>query len=833
MVDDSLIKETGSKVRCSNCSSVFVAYPQPPETDESQEFDLADLEEDDESFESEGLLDELELDLDDFDDELDQDAEPEIEDLADNIGDELEVDLDLDDDDDIDPVMFDDAGDELPDLSDFEGLAGLDDDSLTVDDTDEDNGFELNTETDATAENDETDLELESDGELNLTDLDFEAEDEAEVEAALNSEELGFGLELDQDDDAQTDGEMTATDLTVEGADRLDLTDLELELDDASISDDAADDAPGDLEFDLEEQPPQKAETAETGASLEDVDQLDLSDLELELDDDSAPDEAAAPVSGDLELGLNIGEDGESMIDGEEPDISDLKLELEDDDAADDSAAAAFDDLDLNLDDSAAAASDDLNLNLDEEDGLNLDLDEEADTVAAGQESGIDELDLSDLDDMIAAEDISGDQPGSPDAAENLELDLDLTPAEDAQPEDAGEAAANDLQLNVSDLVQITETVDTTNPEIAADNGADELDLDFNLDESSIEDADAPAAADADEAAPDDNLLDIEKMLAQGDDIESESANGEDEGLSLSMEETFDGASNAAEPDLDLDFDIESELQEREEPFDDISSDDDQLDSNLLVTDDLGFLDDAGTEDESRQDDGPTDEFSIDEFTDSQDAYGQTDVLPDIEDQMPEPAKPAKSRSKKPALAVLMILILAAGALILPRSLGINIPYLSDIKIPYLSDIKIPYLSDLLNPQEQDIAGSLKMNPMEQTISGQFVNNSKVGRLFVIRGKIKNEYDHPRSFVKVTGKLYKKGQKLVKSATVYCGNVIPESDLTRLDIAAINKRMKNKSGTRKSNRNIKTGKIVPFMIVFDKLPKNLDEYTVEVASSSI
>ena len=209
MVDDSLIKETGSKVRCSNCSSVFVAYPQPPETDESQEFDLADLEEDDDSFESEGLLDELELDLDDFDDELGQDAEPEIEDLADDIGDELEVDLDLDDDDDIDPVMFDDAGDELPDLSDFEGLAGLDDDSLTVDDTDEDNGFELNTETDATAENDETDLELESDEELNLTDLDFEAEDEAEVEAALNSEELGFGLELDQDDDVQTDGPKT------------------------------------------------------------------------------------------------------------------------------------------------------------------------------------------------------------------------------------------------------------------------------------------------------------------------------------------------------------------------------------------------------------------------------------------------------------------------------------------------------------------------------------------------------------------------------------------------------------------------------------------------
>ena len=122
---------------------------------------------------------------------------------------------------------------------------------------------------------------------------------------------------------------------------------------------------------------------------------------------------------------------------------------------------------------------------------------------------------------------------------------------------------------------------------------------------------------------------------------------------------------------------------------------------------------------------------------------------------------------------------------------------------------------------------------MSRTISGKFVDHSKVGRLFVIRGEIKNEYDHPRSFVKVTAKLYQKGQKLAKSTTVYCGNVIPESDLNGMDIAAINKRMKNKYGIRRSNLKIKSGKIVPFMVVFDKLPNNLDEYTVEVASSSI
>jgi len=234
-----------------------------------------------------------------------------------------------------------------------------------------------------------------------------------------------------------------------------------------------------------------------------------------------------------------------------------------------------------------------------------------------------------------------------------------------------------------------------------------------------------------------------------------------------------------------------------------------------------------------------TDEFATDDFSNTQGDFGATDVLPvDGEEMTGTPAatkRPTKSRSKMPVLVACLLLLLAVGVIIIPKGLGIKIPYISDIQIPYLSDLdfKIPYLSDWLNPEAQDVTGNLKIIPMDRTISGKFVNNAKAGRLFVISGKIKNEYNHPRSFITVTGKLYQGGKKLVKKSTVYIGNVIPESDLTGMDIAAINNRMKNKFGDNRSNLKIKTGKIIPFMIVFDKLPNNLDEYTVEVASSSI
>jgi len=790
-VDDSLIKDTGSKVRCSKCNSVFKAYPQPLETDEGEDLSpegldtsLADLEEDDGSFESAGLLDELELDPDDFDGTLGEDDGLKSESLADDTNGKLEPGLDLDDDDDSDLERSDevDAGDELPDLGDFEDLAGLDldDDSLTMDDMDgelEDLNLELESEADAGVETDEADLELEGDEELDLTNLDLEEDDEeaeVEMEGAADSEDLDFDLDFDLDNGAQADEEMAEADLSVEDADELDLSDLELDLDDASASDDTAAAASDDLDIDLNlaEEAPGEAEIAKAGAEVEDADELDLSDLGLEMED----------------------------------------------------AAAS--------DDSTAGASDDLNLDLD------LDSEAEAISSAGGEEAGADGLDLSDLEEMMDSEEAPASQASGEDTREDLELDLDLEAEVGAQAaETVGvEDGDNELDFSDSDLEQMLETDDTPAAEAGPGDAAEELDLQFDIDDQPAGDADALATADVGQPAQDDDLLDIEQMLEQSDDMMPD-LEGEEEDLSLTMEAALDDAAKGTETDLDLEFDIESELQEKEDIFDSGGSTDDQLESNLLDSDHVDFLDDTGIEDESHQAAAMTDEFATDDFSDGRGGYGQTDVLPVSDEEVPKSpaAKPAKSRSKKPVLAVILLLILALGVIIIPKGLGIKIPYISDIKIPYISDldIKIPYLSDWLNPQGQDVTGNLKIMPMGRTISANFVNNSKVGRLFVIRGKIKNDYDHSRSYVRVTGKLYHKGQKLAKSATVYCGNVMSDSELTRMDIATIDKRMKNKFGDKRSNLKIKTGKMIPFMIVFDKLPRNLDEYTVEVAGSSI
>ena len=96
-------------------------------------------------------------------------------------------------------------------------------------------------------------------------------------------------------------------------------------------------------------------------------------------------------------------------------------------------------------------------------------------------------------------------------------------------------------------------------------------------------------------------------------------------------------ASNGADAELELDFDLESELQAKEDEDEDLfetgESTDQQLESNLLASDEADFLEEAGIEETEFQDASETsvvgtDEFASEELTETDNAYGATHVLP-------------------------------------------------------------------------------------------------------------------------------------------------------------------------------------------------------------
>ena len=183
--------------------------------------------------------------------------------------------------------------------------------------------------------------------------------------------------------------------------------------------------------------------------------------------------------------------------------------------------------------------------------------------------------------------------------------------------------------------------------------------------------------------------------------------------------------------------------------------------------------------------------------------------IPHFDDEEIKPMR--KKGVSSPLLVILLLAILGGGAY------GAWI-FLDKPKVT------IPYIIDFLKPKSQDL-GNLKITPFD--INSSFVDNAKNGRLFVITGQVKNSYPVTRNFIKVIGRLYTKGKKLTKTETIYSGNILSKQDLSSLELNIIKKLLTNKTVV-----NVEPGKVLPFMLVFDNLPGDFDEFTVEVKESS-
>jgi pilus assembly protein FimV len=613
-------------------------------------------------------------------------------------------------------------------------------------------------------------------GELELDlDLNLDA-DEDEIAAEKQSseeEELDLDMELEgpEEDEAMLD--------SAEAADS-DLPDLEMDLDDLDQVAETDLDMEGlepelDLEMDAEEK---KSPATEAAAAGNESDELDLSDLE------------------DLVAG------------GGEPEAGDLAVE------AADNADLDLSDLDDVLDSEEPSTLEALDLQ--EEPAAN-----EPILEAAADANGADELDLSDLDGLMES-----DEKAAAEVDEDLELDFEIDEGE--QKKAPAQPAEKSDQLEMSDLEQMLKS-----DEIPASAAEEDLVLDLDLEGAG--DAGQPAEAQA--GSDDAEFLDIEKMLEEGEQ-KAAGAKEAPEPVELDLEAVLDEAAKSAEPELELDlggdnlFAAESEAgaSESGEPdldFKLLDSDEETL--QFGATQASATMIDEGLSAESES--APsTDDFSTDDFTGSSSFGGQTDVMESMGAGAGAPVR--RRKSGKSLVAVFALLVLCLIGYVVIQNLGINVPYVSDLKIPYLSEVKIPYLSGLIKTEDQDIAGNLKIMPLGMTITHKFVQNNAAGDIFVIQGQVRNEYDQPRSYIKITGKLYVKGNALAKTETVYCGNVLSDSDLENMDMADINKHLQNRFGDNRSNIRVSTGKTLPFFIVFNKLPPDLDEYTVEVAGSS-
>lgn len=115
-------------------------------------------------------------------------------------------------------------------------------------------------------------------------------------------------------------------------------------------------------------------------------------------------------------------------------------------------------------------------------------------------------------------------------------------------------------------------------------------------------------------------------------------------------------------------------------------------------------------------------------------------------------------------------------------------------------------------------------------IDSEFVYNEINGKLFVITGKVRNDSPIACGFIQVTGKIFNNDKSLIKTETVFCGNILHHTDLVNVDLSTLQKRLQNRSEDSRSNETVLPGASIPFMIVFSDLPVNLDEFSIEVTN---
>ncbi|MGD8523906.1 MAG: zinc-ribbon domain-containing protein, partial [Desulfobacterales bacterium] len=694
-INDEIIKETGSKVKCSKCENIFVVYPEAASGEADFEDPLSGLAQEDE-------LDD-DLGLPDLDSMFEEDQESDVADLSDDldldIGGDLEsddLDIDIGEDSEAEDILSELDESAETDLPDIDGMMDFDEDA-EAEELGEDIDDEMELDLDDGLAIDDIDEPEELGAEADEAELDF-LDDEGllDEDVALEAEDASDQVADELDLDAEMPDMDSATGEVESSADELDLSDLEdlIDVDPGTESEavtEAASEDP-DIELDFE------AESVESAEGAEQVDELDLTDLEDTAD--TAPiAEAEGGTEGaaeELELDLEFEEEP-----GEEEKIDELDLfDLEETADADVSTEAAAEELDVELDVGAEPAE------------------------ATAEAEGVEELDFSDLEDIVesdespAGEEVAAASPEE--VQSDLELDFDVG---DQSQEPAAEATAEAAdELDFSDLGKMLQSDEEPVLEDVKDEGPQEqeLDLDFDVDLEAETAAPQEAAVDTSSAAGDEEFLDIEKMLEES----------EDEAVEV----------ESIPESTDLDLDLDSALEESDAlDFSDAAEDD--LEFNLLESDEAVLQEDSSDLETSDFQTGATtggvttdgisdmaSDFDTDEFTDSVDLSDQTDML---DDGMPMPEKQRSLR--KPLTVFALFIILLGGVLIIPQNLGLKIPFLSDIKIPYVSDIKIPYLSDKFNPQPKDVAGNLLITPMGASISYQMVENEKSGQLFVVK----------------------------------------------------------------------------------------------------
>ncbi|MCF8067993.1 MAG: zinc-ribbon domain-containing protein [Desulfobacterales bacterium] len=540
-----------------------------------------------------------------------------------------------------------------------------------------------------------------------------------------------------------------------------------------------------------------------------------LEDIDLGLDFEAS--EAGLETPSDIEIGADPeleSEDPDMSISEKEPDvdteISEPEIELPDMDFSVDesvpesetSESEEIPGMDFSDEDEQFAA---------EETGIDLSLEDNTEPGFLTEEgTEPEELDLSGIE--LATEPEALEKVPAPEI-EDLGLTLSGNDDdEDTAATDSGEEIEEDLDISFGDEEMSLESADD-------DDVMSDIESMLESDEATPQAPDPVAEEDVEEEI---DLSDIEMMLeASEQEPEGDEEEREEVELELDLED-FAMPSEEATDDSELSLESEdNDLSDIESMLSDEDLETTDEDDGFVVADENTFS--MGTSNETEED--PEEVAAA--------------VLPPPAEQKSKPVpkkfKPPKRKTSKLLIFIILLVILAGGgygAHYAQTQMGIDVPFYNETKdaVAPLFEKTVDLIKSLTGKvSTKDEQGTLKIATEE--VSSRFEESNSNGRLFVIVGQARNNYDHSRNFIQVRGSLFSKSKMLEMTEIAYCGNVLSSLEISTLSPEDITKRLANRYGDNRSNVKIAPGATIPFMVIFTSLPENLDEFTVEIEGS--
>ena len=311
-------------------------------------------------------------------------------------------------------------------------------------------------------------------------------------------------------------------------------------------------------------------------------------------------------------------------------------------------------------------------------------------------------------------------------------------------------------------------------------------------------DDDEPAAATADG----EDAFDIDDELFGSDDDEDVGGDFEESSTDIDEEvadeETFDDEDLFGEDD-ETDSFSEDELFGDDEEVEDTYEDDDSLEEEET------FVEEDEEDHSFSLDDGEINGFDLDEgITHSSSKKG------------------GKKKGKGMIITLIIVLLFAGGAgaawyLKLWEKIPAGIPFISSSDNGEM---------DASEPPSKRFS-KFSFKDLRQF----YVNNDKAGQLFIIEGKVVNNFSKPKELIEVEAQLFDDKGQVLDSQRLLCGNSLSLFQLEVQSKEEIEAALASKVGILSNNTLLKPGMDTPFMVVFFKPSPAVKEYVINVVEA--